>query len=343
LPIKLGRFKKMPDSITSLEKINLGGIKQWISIRGENPTNPILLYLHGGPGTPVMPLFRHFQSPLEKYFIVVQWEQRGAGKSFSLKIPKETMNIRKFMSDLHELIEILLNRFNKDKMYLMGHSWGSILGTLIVQRFPQLFYAYIGVGQASNTVESEKIMYKFVLEKAKEQNDKKAIKKLEKIGPPFDGLQKPYDNFYKGGYQAKMYVYSLVAKYGGIIRCVKNYSDFLKLFLKYLPKFKPEYSVFDLIKIIQGNIFSTKLMMKELLTVNLFKQVPELKVPIYILMGRNDYNWPAELAKKYFDELKAPKKEFIWFENSSHAPNGEEPEKFNKILIEKILKETYRK
>jgi pimeloyl-ACP methyl ester carboxylesterase len=333
----------MPDSIISLEKIKIGNINQWISIRGKNTDNPILLYLHGGPGTPVMPLFRHFQAPLEEYFIVIQWEQRGAGKSFSWKIPKETMTIEQFISDLHELIEILMKRFKKEKIFLMGHSWGSVLGTYMVQQHPELFYAYIGVGQASDTIETEKIMYQFVLNRSKKINNKKGLKKLEKIGPPFHGLQPPYKSFYKGGYISKMSVYGLVAKYGGLIYSAKDYKTFLRLFLKYLPKFRPEYSIVDLFRMIQGNIFSTKIMMKELLTVNLFEQVPELEVPVYTLMGRYDYNWSAELAKKYFDTLKAPKKEFIWFENSAHAPNGEEPEKFNKIVIEKILPEAFKK
>ena len=333
----------MPNSIMSLEKIKLGNINQWISIRGKNTDNPILIYLHGGPGTPVMPLFHYFQAPLEEHFIVVQWEQRGAGKSFSWKTPKETMNIEQFISDLHELIVILRKRFNKEKIYLMGHSWGSVFGVFTVQRYPELFYAYVGVGQASDTIETEKIMYHFALDKAKELNNKKAIKKLEKIGPPFDGLQQPYKNFYRGGYQAKMGVYGLVAKLGGIIYSARDNKSILRLFLKYLPLLKPEYSLFDLFRILQGNIFSTKIMMKELLSVNLFEQVHELKVPVYILMGRHDYNWSAELAKKYFNALKAPKKEFIWFAKSAHAPNGEEPEKFNKVLIEKVLPETYGK
>jgi len=195
----------------------LGGIEQWISIRG-NIDNPILIYLHGGPGTPVMPLFRHFQASLEDYFLIVQWEQRGAGKSFSRRIPKETMTIEQFISDLYELIELLKKRFSKTKIYLIGHSWGSVLGTFIVQRYPQLFYAYIGVGQASNTVETEKRMYEFVLERSKELNNKKAIRQLEKVGPPFKGLYPPYTTFYKGGYMAKMTVYGWVAKYGGIIK-----------------------------------------------------------------------------------------------------------------------------
>jgi len=333
----------MQDSLVTLEKISLGGIKQWISIRAKDVKNPILLYLHGGPGTPVMPLFRHFQAPLEDYFIVVQWEQRGAGKSFSWRIPKESMTIEQFISDLHELIELLCKRFNKEKIYLMGHSWGSVLGIMAVQSYPQLFHAYIGVGQASDTVETEKIMYQFVLNKSKELDDKKVVKVLKKIGPPFEGMKPPYVNFYKGGYFSKMRVYGLVARFGGLIYNFNGYSSFIKGFFRYLPLLKPEYTLLDLIRITQGNFFSTKTMMKELLTINLFEQIPEIKVPVYFLMGRHDYNWSAELAKKYFDVLKAPKKEFIWFEKSAHAPNGEEPAKFNKIIIEKVLLETFEK
>jgi pimeloyl-ACP methyl ester carboxylesterase len=328
----------MQNSLAILEKISLGSINQWISIRAKDTKKPILLYLHGGPGTPVMPLFRHFQAPLEDYFIVVQWEQRGAGKSFSWRIPKESMTIEQFISDLHELILSLCKRFNKEKIYLMGHSWGSVLGIMAVQRYPQLFHAYIGVGQASNTVETEKIMYQFVMDKSKELGDKKTVKTLKKIGPPFNKMQLPYTNFYKDGYFSKMRVYGLVAKYGGLIYNVSGYRSLVKCFLKYLPFLKPEYTLLDLIRIMQGNFFSTRTMMKELLTVNLSVQVPEVKVPVYFLMGRHDYNWSAELAKKYFDVLKAPKKEFIWFEKSAHAPNGEEATKFNKIIIEKILK-----
>ncbi|MDG6219476.1 MAG: alpha/beta hydrolase [Candidatus Thermoplasmatota archaeon] len=328
----------MAVSIISLEKIKLGNINQWISIRSKNNDNPILLYLHGGPGTPVMPLFRHFQAPLEDYFIVVQWDQRGAGKSFSWRIPKESMTIEQFISDLYELIVSLCKRFNKEKIFLMGHSWGSVLGIKTVQKYPQLFHAYVGVSQSSNIVETEKIMYQFALKTSDELGDKKAVKMLKKIGPPFIGMRLPYDDFYKGGYFSKMRVYGLVTKYGGLIYNFKGYRSY---FFRYLPLLKPEYTVFDLIRIMQGSFFSTKTMIKELLTVNLSEQVTEVKVPVYFLMGRHDYNCSAELAKIYFDVLKAPKKEFVWFEKSAHAPNGEEPVKFNKIMIDKVLPVTF--
>lgn len=330
----------MQSGVIRLEKIVLGGINQWISIRAKDVEKPILLYLHGGPGTPVMPLFRYFQGSLEDHFIVVQWEQRGAGKSFSWNIPKESMTIEQFIADLYELIKNLCKRFNKQKIFLMGHSWGSILGIKIAQRYPQLFYAYIGIGQASNTVETEKKMYQFVLNKLKELGDKKAVRLLERIGPPFTGMNPPYTKFYRGGYWSKMRVYGYVAKYGGLIYKMKGYRCLVRYFFKYLPLLQPEYSLLDVFRLLQGNFFSTRTMMKELLTVNLFEQVAEVKTPVYFLMGRHDYNWSAELAKKYFDVLHAPKKEFIWFEKSAHAPNGEEPIKFNEIIINEVLRQT---
>lgn len=341
---------KVPKNIMSLEKIKLGGIDQWIYIRGKNTDNPILLYLHGGPGMSWMHIFRHFQAPLEDYFLVVQWEQRGSGKSYSRKIPKETMTIEQFISDLHELIEMLRNRFNKEKIFLMGHSWGSILGTFMVQRYPELFYAYIGMGQVTNMMENEKMLFQFTLDQAVKRNNKKAIKELKKIGPPFEGLHPPYENVYKGGYNAKLIVFKWLinfvetkydSNYSKIDEIKKQYSNEIKKYLEFLYLSNPEYKPFDIFKNISGGKFSTKTMTKEILTVNLFKQVPELKVPVYIIIGRNDRITSAELAKKYFDALKAPKKEVIWFEKSYHAPNLEEPEKFNRLLIERILLESF--
>ena len=145
------------DSITSLEKITLGGIKQTILIRGHDTKSPILLFLHGGPGFPEMDIAYKFQRKLEEHFIVVNWDQRGAGKSFSKKIPRESMTIEQFISDAHELIRFLRERFDKEKIYLVGHSWGTTLGLLLTQRYPELFFAYVGIGQVVNALESEQI------------------------------------------------------------------------------------------------------------------------------------------------------------------------------------------
>ena len=129
-----------PNSITSMEFVEIGGIQQWIMIRGHDLNNPLLLLLHGGPGSAESPLAYKFQRDLEKSFIVVNWDQRGGGKSYFKKIPIESMNIEQFITDTHDLIQMLKKRFDKEKIYLVGHSWGSMLGTLVVQRYPELFY-----------------------------------------------------------------------------------------------------------------------------------------------------------------------------------------------------------
>lgn len=175
-------------SITSLEKIKLGGQDQWILIRGVDRTNPIILFLHGGPGTSNMGLLRRYSSELEKHFLLVSWDQRGAGKSFSAKNPESSMTIDQFILDTFELVNYLRERFNKNRIVLAGHSWGSVLGALTVLKYPQLFSAYIGIAQTVNIAENERISYEWTLEQAKKANDKSAVKLLNDIGyPPYSG------------------------------------------------------------------------------------------------------------------------------------------------------------
>jgi pimeloyl-ACP methyl ester carboxylesterase len=178
-----GRIKISSAGIASLEKIRLGGVEQWIQIRGNDRTKPILLFLHSGPGFPEMP-FSHVNAPLEKDFVVVQWDQRGSGKSYSPLIPESSMTIEQFVADTHELAQLLLRRFGRPKLYLVAHSWGSIVGALTVLNYPELFYGYVGISQAVDPPESERMMYRFALETATAQGDEKAVKELHRIGLP---------------------------------------------------------------------------------------------------------------------------------------------------------------
>src|SRR2546423_11087796 len=161
-----------PNGIASLEKVRLGGVGQWVQIRGEDRTEPILLFLHSGPGFPEMP-FSHVNAELEKEFVVVQWDQRGAGKSYSSSIPESSMTIEQFIADTHELVQFLLQRFGRTKLMLVAHSWGSIVGALTVAKYPELFSAYVGISQAVNAPESERAMYRFALETAASQGSEK--------------------------------------------------------------------------------------------------------------------------------------------------------------------------
>ncbi len=325
--IKDNNGKIKPNSIASLEKVKIGGIDQWIIIRGHDKNYPILLFLHGGPGSNEGFFAYKFQRDLEEHFIVVNWDQRGAGKSFSKKIPKESMNIEQFILDTSELIKLLLNRFNKKKLYLVGHSWGSILGTLVVSRYPEIIQAYIGVGQVVNILENEKVSYQFTIDQAKKLGKKKALKQLKKLEPY------PEKDITDANTLKKQRKW--LTKFGGVIHNETNWWSYIKIALG-----SPEYSLKDMIKFVRGSKLSIEAMWEELFEIDFPSQITELKIPIYICMGRYDYNTPFELAEKYFNQIKAPKKEFIWFENSAHMLHIEEAEKFNDLLINKILPET---
>ncbi len=314
-----------PNGIASLEQITLGGLKQWVLIRGADINNPIMLFLHGGPGMPAIPFEREMRE-LEKSFIVVVWDQRGAGKSYNSDIPKESMNIKQFVADTYELVQILLSRFKQDKLYLIGHSVGSILGVLTVKQHPELFYAYIGVGQIAHMIENERISYEYVVNKARESENKEAIAELKKIQPP-----------YRGNIDDLMIQRKWLGVFGGVMYGESDYNKLIEI-----AKASPEYSMGDLINIERGSLFTTKCLWDELLAINFFEQAPKLDVPVYFFLGRHDYNTPFLLAEKYFEKLVAKKgKQLIWFEKSAHIIILEEPERFNNLLTTKVLPETY--
>ncbi len=323
--IKFDGEVKEEKCIAELTKIKLGGSEQWILIRSENIDNPIILFVHGGPGTSQLTLIRKNTQELEKYFTVVNWDQRGAGKSYNAIKDKSRMNLEQFVSDLNELSEYLLKCFNKRKLILVGHSWGSAISMFAVSQQPELYSAYIGIGQISNVLQSEKISYEWTLQQASKANDASSVKKLTEMGnPPYTG-----DWLRKFLTQRR-----ILGKYGG-----EFYGSKIGAFGVVIKNliFSAEYIFIDWINFFRGIIESVKLLTPELLKVNLFEQVPELKVPVWFMLGRHDYEVPSVLSVKYFDALQAPEKTLCWFENSSHMPNTEERELFNQILVEKVL------
>ncbi len=309
-----------PNSISVLEKTKIGGIDQYILIRGYDTNSPILLFLHGGPGLPEIPLAFCTQKELEKHFIMVQWDQRGAGKSYSKRISNESLTIEQYLTDARELIEILKKRFNKEKIYLIGHSWGSILGILMIQRYPELFYAYIGMGQVVNTKEGEKLAYQYTLDAAKKKGNTKVVFKLEENPPPY------WNNF-----QMLRYFGKWLTKYGGAFYGKKSQWIMIKKFLK-----SPEYSLKDLVKMIKGLLNSIKIVWVQLQNINFLEQAPELQVPVFFFEGKHDYQVPFHLVVKYFESLKAPQKKLIWFENSAHCPNIQETDSYEQAIISEL-------
>ena len=319
------------NGISEFREIEIGDVLQTILIRGNDQTNPILLYLHGGPGTTELIPFRMFQSDLENYFTVVTWEQRGTGKSFSPKIPLETMTIDQFIHDTHELTNYLLKEFNQDKLLIVGHSWGSALGLLVVSKYPELYFAYVGSGQMVNQKEGENISYQHLITVARE--NKKAYDELISLNKPEPYLAIDENDIWFE--KIKVHRKWLV-RLGGEIHNQYDYSLLfnLKTFLA------PEYTLFDFIRFGRGSIFSLKTMWPQIMELDFFLQIPEIKLPVFFLQGRHDYNTPSTLVDSYYNQIVAPEKFLIWFENSGHHPMYEEPEKYSKFLIENVLPRT---
>ena len=317
-------------SIAKMEKVNLGGVEQWIVMRGVDIDNPVLLFIHGGPGVPSAPNVLKYNGDLESDFVVVTWDQRGAGKSYSKDIPPESMTIEQFISDAHELVQYLKKKFDTDKIYIVGHSWGSILGIYLIDRYPEDFYAYVGVGQLVNGIQNEKISYEFALRMAKETKNKKALKELSKIGPPENGL---YKNFYDDLLIQRKWLLKFGGAYYGKTNYVTTYIDYI---------FNKEYTIFNSLNVMKGVEFSLTIMWEDVVKVDFLTEIDKVEVPVYFVVGRHDWNTPFELAEEYFDVLTAPKKELIWFENSAHSPCYAEPGKFNKVLVDKVKAETYK-
>lgn len=302
------------NSIVTMEKVMIGGVKQSIMIRGENRENPVLLMVHGGPGQSEIYLSHMLNGPLEKHFTIVNWDQRGAAKSYSMYVKPEHMTLAQLLADGEEVIRYVRNKLNKpqEKFYLHGHSFGTILGMLMAKKYPEYFHAYIGTAQVVGLLDNLITSYDWTIKRAKELGNQKAINELEQIGRP------PFHHFSKG-----LWKYSVwLAKFGGKMYNSQGTEIFKGIFSA------PEYSLLDKLKFFRGSLFSVKHLHQELLQTNLEEIVTSIDIPVYFFLGKHDYSAPYELAHAYFQLLEAPRKKLIWFEKSGHMPQFEESSKY---------------
>lgn len=317
-PVRGPNGEILPRSIAEIGYRRLGGLDQWVMIRGENVANPLLVLLHGGPGFPEMRFFRCFNAPLERDFTVVYWEQRGTDKSFDHKIPKSSMTVERFIADLNELVDAMRKRFGKDKVAIYGHSWGSALGVLYAARFPDKVAAYVGAGQIGDWPASEVICYEFTLTEAERRRNRKALRELRAIGPPPHTARRV------------MVQRKWLTRFVGMVRGMSMWR------LSRIIIGGPESSVLDLPNILRGTLFSTYAMWDEVSALNLVKAAPVLAMPVFFFIGRHDHVIAPETSVAYFDMLSAPSKKLVWFEESAHAPPFEEPPKFNAAMVELV-------
>jgi len=307
------------------ERIMLGGMLQTIHIWGTKHENPVVLFLHGGPGVPNRHGMAKNHMDLLDDFTIVAWDQRGTGGSYFGCDPK-TLTLEQLISDCAELITYLCETLQKKKIFLLGGSWGTELGTLVCQRYGDLVAGYIGYGQVVNGIENENVSYAYTLEKAKEAGCTEDIAKLEQIGPPVDGQYRPV-------FEGLMAQRSLLKKYGG--HSTKKGGYFSGTVLPILTS--PELSLREKIGTAKGYKVCLTQMWPTIVHYDFIRDCGPFAMPYYIFQGRLDQNTPSSLIQAYYDSIEAPDKELIWFEHSAHGPLGEEPKKFKALMREKFL------
>lgn len=316
--------------IDRMEMVEIGGIQQALYIRGQNVDNPIILWVHGGPGNSMMPLLHLYQYAWENDFTVVNWDQRNVGKTYFANNPAavlQTMSAERVLEDVHEVTVYLKKRFNKKKIILAGHSWGTVLGTMAVQTYPEDYSAYIGISQVVKMADNERVGYEKTLEVAKaagKQNDIKALEAVAPYPPSEYGSNYMADLMTVRTYQSK-YGLSVNMDLGDVIRILATpYYSFNELKNSFLFN---QLNVFHA----QGGV--VQFLMEE---ADIRNYGTDYQVPVYYIMGANDYNSPYSLAKSFFDEITAPDKKIFSIPDADHMPFLSSKVEFNRILLEEI-------
>ena len=311
-----------PQGIERLEKVRIGGIEQWVSIRGRNNRNPVLLVIHGGPGYILMPMSWWSFRDEEEYFTVVQWDQRGSGKTYLLNDPKTvgpTMTLERTIADAEEMTTWLRKELHQDKIFLMAHSAGSSVGLAMAERHPDWLYAYIGVGEMADMPESERRGWTFVMDAAKRAGNTQAVRELQAMAPYFSpGHPNPLEDVFT---ERKW-----VSVFGGTMA----FRDGSKVDGD-LGELSPDYTQAELAHVWDGNKFTERYLLADLLSRDW--SVPKLGCPVIFFAGRHDYIANSQVVAEWFARLQAPSKQFVWFEDSGHMPMTEEPAKFLVSLL----------
>ncbi len=311
------------------QRIELGGIRQSVMVRGQDKKNPVMLFLHGGPGFPLFPVDQasEVMRKLEEDFTMVYWEQRGTGGSFSWSLHRKSLTVDDFVEDTRELVDYIRDLLGVDKVFIWGHSWGSNVAALFAAKYPEKLHAYVSAGQSVNPFKNELLCYEFVLREAQKENNRRALRQMERV----DTIPENYS------LRDALLVRRWVTKYGGLIKQSERdrYIDFNYIFSTLSA---PEYGILDKTNMVLMPYFSIEELWDDLKTLDLKKEAPQIDVPVYFMVGRHDVIVSAKLAAAYFEVLIAPEgKQLIWFEESAHRPHHEEKEKFLRYMRTRVL------
>lgn len=317
----------LPGSISEKIYVVINEVEQGMFIKGKDLSNPVLLYLHGG--MPDYFLAERYAADLEDYFTVIWWEQRGAGLSYRADIAPETLTQEQLIADTLAVTDYLRHRFGKDKIYLMGHSGGSFIGIQAAAQAPERYYAYIGVAQMSNQLESERQAHAYMLEQFTANGNSAMVRKLE--AAPVTRAEGTPDAYLAVRDEA-------MHRLGvGTTRDIHSVRD--GIFLASLQS--RDYTLTEKVRLWRGKAFTgVSVLWQTILVTDLATTVPELDLPVYFFHGSYDYTCSYPLAKAYFQQLKAPLKGFYTFDQSAHSPIFEEVAKVRHIIQTDVLNGT---
>lgn len=309
-------------SIAEIVDVDINGSSQRLLIRGHDAGNPILLHVHGGPGGADQAMLRAYNFDLEDQFTVVYWDQRGAGASYSDDAPLADLSLKQIAADGVSVTEYLLSRFGKEKLFLQGHSWGTLVSVHMISERPELFAAYFGIGHIANSKRAELLSYQFTMQSAVIVGDQETINKLEEIGsPPYTtpedwtntvmierGLMQPYEMPDGSQFMSMADIYRIFTLYRG-------------------------YSIGDKLNSLAGSQTSIEKLWLEAIDADLFNTHTEFEIPVFMFQGKYDQHTVTSVAREYFEQINAPEKQYFEFEHSAHWPHLREFEKYRELVL----------
>jgi pimeloyl-ACP methyl ester carboxylesterase len=323
-PIVDADGRPVAGSVAELTRVEIGGHDLALMIRGRSTQNPVLLFLAGGPGGSELGAMRRHSEALEDDFVVVTFDQRGTGKSYDQLDPTDTLTLDQAVADAVAVTNYLRDRFDEEKVYLVGQSWGTTLGVLAVQQHPELYRAYVGVGQMVSQAATDKIFYEDKLAWARETGNTDLVDTLEANGPP------PYTDIldYEAALSGEMEVhpYDHSANSEGAGQMSENI-------------LVEEYTLLEQVHLLGATIDVFSVLYPQLQDIDFRTQATSLEVPVYLAQGRHEAPGRQLLAQEWFKQLRAPSKQLTYFETSGHRPMWEQPVQFHDLMAT-VLAET---